>query len=648
MLGDPFRGSRTKNIYSGDHSVSAGWALRVNDLCRVMIRKKITFIFAVFFATIFLMALQKPVFLIRYAEMSQQASWVEWLQVVGHGLMHDLTVAGYVTALPVLVILVSLWVRLSERVWTRILKVYFWIVSLFSAMIFAVDLGLYEHWGFRIDSTILIYLVDPKEAMASVDWAMGVTYTLVFILWTALMVWCYNRWVVGWFDGEKLAWRKALLWTPVVILLGGMDFVAVRGGVSASVANISKVYFSSNMFLNHAATNPVFSFLRSLGKTEDFSKEYPFFTDEECAAKFEAIRGNGNEPTAVQQVLKTKRPNVVVVLMESFARTIMDTEETGERVMPHLDRLKEEGIWFENFFANSFRTDRGEVAVLSGFPAQTKVSIMKLPGKSRNLPSLARSLGRMGYSTHFYYGGDLNFTDQSSYMYATGWQKLTWQKDLKFDRAPANWGWDDEVMCDYFADQVIAKSKTGQPFLAGFLTLSSHTPFDVPYAKFEHKMLNAAAFTDECLGRMIDKLKASSAWDNLLIVMVADHGYPYPESLMYNEPLRHRIPMIWTGGAVAEHRVVEDYASQIDICATILGQMDLAHDDFDYSKDIFAEDQSPKFAYYAFDNGFGVVDSEGEVVWDCTSDRLLRGDRDDLLTIGKTMLQTTYRDISRR
>lgn len=173
--------------------------------------------------------------------------------------------------------------------------------------------------------------------------------------------------------------------------------------------------------------------------------------------------------------------------------------------MPNMQRLKGEGIWFENFFANSFRTDRGEVAILSGFPAQTRMSIMKLPAKSRNLPSLARSLSGAGYATSFSYGGDLNFTDQASYMYATGWQQLTWQKDLRFDTPPADWGYDDAVMCDWFADRVIALSGKGEPFLAGMLTLSSHRPFDVPFSKFDDKELNAFAFSDECVGHMVDQ-----------------------------------------------------------------------------------------------------------------------------------------------
>lgn len=609
--------------------------------------RKIAFVFSVFLATVVVMALQKPLFLLFYAAEAAQASSAEWLGVVWHGLTLDSTVAGYVTALPLLLTLVSLWVRLPERGWRTALNVYFFVIALITAVILAVDIELYRHWGFRIDGTVLIYLTDPREAMASVDLWMGVRQTLFAAGYAALMIWLYRR-VVRLFDGEPLGWRAALPWSVGMLLLAGCDFLAIRGGTGASVANVSKVYFSANMFLNHAATNPVFSLLTSLGDHTDYAAEYPFFDEAQRAAKFDDLRGNGPSAGPSEQVLKTQRPNVVVVILESFARTVMDAEVDGEPVMPNMQRLKGEGIWFENFFANSFRTDRGEVAILSGFPAQTRMSVMKLPAKSRTLPSLARSLAREGYATGFSYGGDLNFTNQASYMYATGWQQLTWQKDLRFDAPPSDWGYDDALMCDWFADRVIAQSASGERFLAGLLTLSSHRPFDVPFHKFEDKELNAFAFADDCVGRMIDKLKASPAWDDLVVVLVADHGYPWPRSLTYNEPLRHRIPMIWVGGAVAEPRVVEEYASQIDICATILGQLAVAHDDFDYSKDIFAPTPPRKFAYYTFNDGFGVVGPSGAAVWDATSDKVVTATDPGLLDVGRTMLQTTYVDIGRR
>ena len=536
---------------------------------------------------------------------------------------------------------------LPEKVWRGVLTTWFVLVAVTTAVIFAVDVALYEHWGFRIDSTVLIYLADPEEAMASVDFWLGVRQTLLAAAYAAGMIWVYCR-ILGVFDGRTVGWRVASLGSLAVVMLAGFDFLAIRGGTGASVANVSKVYFSPTQFLNHAATNPVFSFLASLGDRVDYADEYPFFDEAVRAAKFDALRGNGPAAGPTEPVLNTARPNVVIVILESFARTVMDAEVGGEPVMPYMQQLKGEGIWFENFFANSFRTDRGEVAILSGFPAQTRMSIMKLPAKSRNLPSIARSLAGEGYATSFAYGGDLNFTNQSSYMYATGWQELIWQKDLRFDAPAADWGYDDALMCDWFADRVIALSDAGKPFLAGLLTLSSHTPFDIPYSKFDDKVLNAMAFSDECVGKMIDRLKASPAWKDLLVVLVADHGYPYPRTLTYNEPLRHRIPMIWTGGAVVRPRVVEDYAAQIDIAATLLAQLGVAHDDFDYSKDIFAPTPPRKFAYYTFNDGFGVVDASGEAVWDATAGRAVTATNPELLDVGRTMLQTTYTDIGRR
>ena len=610
-------------------------------------RRKLAFPIAVFAATVVMMAVQKPVFMAYYAVEAAGAGIRGWIDVLWHGLTLDMTVAGYVTALPILVTLLSLWLRLPEKVWRGVLTTWFVLVAVTTAVIFAVDVALYEHWGFRIDSTVLIYLADPEEAMASVDFWLGVRQTLLAAAYAAGMIWVYRR-ILGVFDGRTVGWRVASLGSLAVVMLAGFDFLAIRGGTGASVANVSKVYFSPTQFLNHAATNPVFSFLASLGDRVDYADEYPFFDEAVRAAKFDALRGNGPAAGPTEPVLNTARPNVVIVILESFARTVMDAEVGGEPVMPYMQRLKGEGIWFENFFANSFRTDRGEVAILSGFPAQTRMSIMKLPAKSRNLPSIARSLAGEGYATSFAYGGDLNFTNQSSYMYATGWQELIWQKDLRFDAPAADWGYDDALMCDWFADRVIALSDAEKPFLAGLLTLSSHTPFDVPYSKFDDKVLNAMAFSDECVGKMIDRLKASPAWKDLLVVLVADHGYPYPRTLTYNEPLRHRIPMIWTGGAVARPRVVEDYAAQIDIAATLLAQLGIAHDDFDYSKDIFAPTPPRKFAYYTFNDGFGVVDASGEAVWDATAGRAVTATNPELLDVGRTMLQTTYTDIGRR
>jgi hypothetical protein len=49
---------------------------------------------------------------------------------------------------------------------------------------------------------------------------------------------------------------------------------------------------------------------------------------------------------------------------------------------------------------------------------------MKIPEKSRTLPSIARTLKSQGYATSYLYGGDINFTNMRSYLIATGWEQL--------------------------------------------------------------------------------------------------------------------------------------------------------------------------------------------------------------------------------
>ena len=177
------------------------------------------------------------------------------------------------------------------------------------------------------------------------------------------------------------------------------------------------------------------------------------------------------------------------------------------------------------------------------------------------------------------------------------------------------------------------------------LTLSSHRPFDVPFSKFDDPMLNAMAFTDASLGRFVERVRQTPVWNDLLVILIADHAYPYPYGIANSDALRHRIPMLWLGGAVRRPAVVETYGSQSDLAATLLAQLGIAHGDFLFSRDLF-DPARPKFGYWCFNNGFGVADAGGTTIFDCTSARVISPDSTAAqLRDGKAMLQTTYKAI---
>ena len=599
------------------------------------------FLGALFAMSLLVMAIEKPLFLLWYHAQAAEASAAELALVVWNGLKLDQTVAGYITALPLLVVLAALWI---PGRWSRsVLKGYLLVIAAVAATAFAANLALYEYWAFPLDSSVLQYLASPKEALASVTAGQLLLQLLVAAAVFGGMASCYLR-VLRLYDPARRSTHRAGS-TLVLLLAAGVLFLPIRGGVSVATANVSKVYFSGRMFLNHAAVNPLFSFLSTLSDGDDALYEYEFFPEPERAAIFEPLRGDLPAGIGTDTLLRTRRPNVVLFLVESFGRSTVDERVGGEPVAPEFQRLKGEGVYFDNLFANSFRTDRGTVAVLSGFPAQTKMSVMKLPVKSQRLPSIARSLRREGYATSFYYGGDLNFTNTASYLYGTGFDRLTWQKDLHFDAPTSKWGYADDVVIDAFTDHVLAEAASQRPFFAAMLTLSSHEPFDVPFAKFDDPMLNAMAFTDACLGRFVERVRQTPVWKDLLVILIADHAYPYPYGIANSDALRHRIPMLWLGGAVRRPAVVETYGSQSDLAATLLAQLGIAHGDFLFSRDLF-DPARPKFGYWCFNNGFGVADAGGTTIFDCTSARVISPDSTAAqLRDGKAMLQTTYKAI---
>ncbi len=612
--------------------------------------RKILLIVATFLASLVLMALQKPMFLIWYAEQSAEASATELMGVSLHGALLDSTMAGYISVIPWLLMLAAVWITIPEAVMRRIMSGYFAAMAILVSLIVAVDMGLFRYWGYRIDSTIFPYLATPKEAAASVTWGDLIPAVTLFFAYGAVMLLAWLP-ISRIYRAAKQSLKQRITSSLVLLFVGGLLFLAIRGGLSPATANVSKVYFSDNMFLNHAATNPVFSLLSSSMRSELKADDYHYFADEELQeilSELTPSEGIAQRDT----LLTTQRPNIVLVVLEGFGRTTATTTFEGRAVTPQLDRMRSEGIWFENMFANSYRTDRGTVAVMSGHPAHPIASIMKYPQKAHTLPAIASSLKAEGYSTSFTYGGDANFTNTASYLYGTGIEKITDQKSLHLDVPATKWGYADDVVCDYFADEVLRLSQEGKPFFASLLTLSSHEPFEVPYDAFEDKVLNATAFADHHVGEMIERWRNTPAWENMLVILIADHGISYPEGIEIGSLLRQRIPMLWMGGAVKAPLEVSTYSSQCDLAATLLGQLNIDHSRFSFSKDIF-DPASPHYAYWSYNNGFGIISDKGNVVYSCTGDKITSyagtdAAAESLTRAGKALTQSIHQDICNR
>ena len=550
---------------------------------------------------------------------------------------HDLMVAAMLLIIPWLVGLFAL--RHSGfklRAW---LTPYYILLGFVVAAIIVADAVMYEYWQFKLGMVVLSYASSPEGATNSVSLSyilIRVGLFLLLALWIIIPSILLTPKTLPNGKTERLWMRNiSIIWL----------FLVVSGICLMHQGDVYREDNHSSQLANHAAVNPVYAFARSIRLTKNYAKRYNFLSEEDRADLF---KGLYPEPANDVQdsLLNTLRPNILVVFIEGFGSRFVEELGGLPDVAPGWKRLIPEGIFWENYYSNSFRTDRGTVSAFSGWLSYADIGLMKLAETHSSLPSLARSLAREGYETGYIYGGAMTNMGKRKYLEDMDFAHLYDDTAFSSEEKSGCWGVNDSTALQK-ACQLISKWEDGQHFLVA-QTLSSHEPWDVPYHRLDDKILNAFAYTDYSIACMIDSLKQLPEWENLLVIMIPDHGFLYKQS--YKDPGFFRAPMLWLGGAIREPRRMEVLMNQSDIPATLLSQMGISHDDYPWSRNVLSETYTYPFVYCNYPAGLLFADSTGTSIYDIDGEAvMMEVPADDGLRIlrAKAILQTSYDEVSK-
>lgn len=586
----------------------------------------------------------KILFLGYHFEETALLSGSEVANIILHGLKLDLSFSAYIAALPFLLITLSVVLPLS--IIRIILKGYTLFVILLISLLTVVDLELFKAWGFRLDATPLAYLNTPREMAASAGSSPVFLLVCILLICVLLLSSIYTKWIHPILIGAQKPYPAVIL---LFLLLSASLIIPIRGGLQLAPINISDAYFSTNNFSNQAAINTAWNFFNALSrKTYDKTNPYKYMDDK--VAK-DILAESFNAPqNKVKSVLKVKNPNVLLIIWESFTAKATKTLGSKSTITPNFDSLVHEGMLFSNFYAAADRSDKGLVSILSGYPAQPTQSIIKLPVKSSKLPLLSQSFANAGYTTSFYYGGELEFANIKAYLMNGGFDKLVGKEDFSPDDWNSKWGAHDHVVLERLFQDLKNSSK---PFFSTIFTLSSHEPFEVPIKSVikgegeENKFLNSLYYTDHAIGDFLEKVKKQPWYDETLIIILADHGHPLPGNSRNYEKEKFHIPMLWLGGALkVKDTVITNYTSQVDLAASLLNQLSIPSGDYHWSRDFFNPGYQP-FAHFVFNDGIGHITPNGYIAYDNISKNYLVRDTGTTAfesEISKAYLQLSYQD----
>ena len=300
-----------------------------------------------------------------------------------------------------------------------------------------------------------------------------------------------------------------------MVLLGSL-IIPIRGGFGIAPINAGTVYFSQKMFLNHAAINAIWNVGTSAFTQKPVKNPYTFGDLTEAKALVDTLTVKRGVP---EKVLNTGRPNIMIIILESFSGYLIGELGGDSLVTPNFNRYSREGILFSNFYASGTRTDKAIPAILDGYPALPAQSIIKEPKKSQTLPNIVKMLIDQGYNSSFWYGGEINFANFNSFVIGSGFRQIITKSNFSPENYNSKWGVHDHVMFKALEDSM---KSVREPFIDVVLTLSSHEPFDVPMEPVFKgndnmaKYKNSVYYSDNALGSFLDWARQKSGGKTLL------------------------------------------------------------------------------------------------------------------------------------
>ena len=613
-----------------------------NNLSYLSQRLKFYLSYWLFWMGYFILA--RLIFLIyNWDKIISVESFSEAISVFWYGGKLDLSVTGYLLLLPTLFIVITSFFK--RNFIRKLIFGYTCILLLVISFLVILDASLYGHWGNKLDVYGAVYLNNIGEVANFIPIKTFVINTLAFLFLIFTSYFFYAKKI-----HSQLHFHQQDLWrVPIVfLLLGALSIIPIRGGIGINPINLSNVFFSNNTFANHSAINTIWNVIYTYSEKDKLYQTYNYISPQKVTPYFQSLYPK-EKPTS--PLFKIEKPNIILIILESFTSSLLDRKWNGIEITPNLNRLKTQGIYFENFYANGDRTDEGLVSILSSFPAQPISYIINYQNKTAQLPSIIRDLEKIDYNTSFYYGGDINFANMKSYLLQSGVEKILDKSDFPSEKYNAKWGVHDH----FLFEKVLEEIRVAQPpFFKGVLSLTSHPPFDTPFATAikgtddGSLFANSANYTDQALGNFIEKIQKSKIWDNSLIIIVADHGAPYLDNTNFSAPEKFRIPMVWLGGVLDSiPKIYSKYASQSDIAKTLLYQLNIENPKYEYSKNIFSS-SSKSFSFYTFNHGFGFLGDSTQHIYNYKSNKFQKQEGYEFPdSIGNAYLQKVSYDFSK-
>jgi phosphoglycerol transferase MdoB-like AlkP superfamily enzyme len=513
---------------------------------------------------------------------------------------------------------------LYKHFWGPYLLVCFVIISLF----YFVDFGHYNYLQARLNINILRLIEQPEIALQMV-WQ---SYPILFILIPFIFIcWSFSKLLKRWAINPLFA-------PPVIIskrssFFQWFFFLAIWGlGIYGKFAYYplrwSEAFYSPRPFLSHLSINPVLYFLETIS----FRKES--YDLEKVKSYAPVIKDflhlKTNDPHSLEfsrwiypeKKISSTRPNVVIIILESFAAFKSSLFGNPLNPTPYFDQLAKEGLLFKRFYVPVQATARSLFATVT---SQPDLSLNKTNSRNPLIVDQNSIINDLeGYKKHYFIGGSANWGNIRS-IFSNNIKDIEIHEEGSYQSPRTDvWGLSDYHL---FIEANKSLTKTPQPFFALIQSASYHRPYTIPndHGQFQIEKLSISSdklpdhgfeseeefqslrFQDYSLGHFFQQAKKSPHFSNTIFMIIGDHGLPVLQSQHISANERQlelenfHVPLLIYAPGIIQPGVDERFVSQLDLLPTMAGLLGVPYFNNSLGRDILDQqfdDQRQIFTYF--------------------------------------------------
>ena len=512
---------------------------------------------------------------------SDSLTWGHFFELLRGGLTFDTSAILYTNALWVLMTLFPL--HWKEH--PTFFRVRRWTFVVINTLTLAMNLSdsVYFRYSARRTTTTIFQEFENENNLGGIFLTEALSHWYFFLL-AGLVAW--GLWKL-YLEPNPNPSRKAGLAYYLTYTLSLVAFIpfcvaGMRGGWTRDIRPIT--ISNANNYCDRPTEaalvlNTPFALIRTIGKNN--FEVITYYNKEELEAIYSPIHAGAKGDSVF------KKKNVVVIIIESFAREYIGTYNRHvpgyKGYTPFTDSLLANGaLTFTHSYCNGRKSIDGMPSILSSIPMFVEPFFLS-PYSVNDVSGIADCLGKKGYETAFFHGAERGSMGFMAFARATKFQQYYGREDFKADPRTRGdedydgwWGISDEPFMQYFCWKM---TEMKEPFMTALFTLSSHHPFRVP-DKYKEQFPDedpdmpiypVIRYTDMALQHFFASAKKQSWYENTIFVITSDHTnmIKLPE---YNSDLGgFCVPIIFFDPSGEMGSGMKDaIAQQTDIMPTVL------------------------------------------------------------------------------